>query len=316
MAEWIHASGPISAQPLAVLLLGNHADVVPQRLQPHAFAFPASNRDGGKCIIQGTILQVGTGVVQIDTDQQAIQHGQLQGIVSVRCEDFDSGEWQRLTQQPVKLILEFWEDEELSKAITTVWGRSWRNQGVPTSKEDATQMLREDEKRETRVLKRSGFSRTYISTMNTDGKFSSNQTIVWLAKDVSRAGAAQPAAGVAGQPGRTCGRNGFGIRVPAAQAATVAESLGRVYNAKTPVSHLYRIKPVPSPATAELIAQAKWQTATRVIKRLEQRTWLIGSHEMVQQNTVTVGGTPCLVTKIESHANATNRILLAGAPAV
>ena len=74
--------------------------------------------------------------------------------------------------------------------------------------------------------------------------------------------------------------------------------------------------PVPSAATAELIAQAKWQTAIRVIKRLEQRAWLIGSHEMVQQNTATVGGTPCLVTKIESHANATNRILLAGAPAV
>ena len=37
---------------------------------------------------------------------------------------------------------------------------------------------------------------------------------------------------------------------------------------------------------------------------------------MVQQNTVTIGGTPCLVTKIESHANATNQILLAGAPAV
>ena len=289
---------------LAILIVG-HDCPAPQSCGGK-LTFPAcARRNHAPLLIAGCIHNVGPTAIVSKLEKEASV-----SLPDVRlfqfdmvARDFETEDWTRATQAPVRIAQERFTDAGLPKTIMEPWARRFTLNGRPSQPDMADKisfMAKVCESKVDSLLKASGHNNVYLTPRTDQLQLSSSYAIIWLGE--SRHEALKACMTVPEQLGLVQARSRYGVRVAAGNFDRLHTQLkpGQPVPTRIQVSAVFRLGPTPASAGPAQIQEwaIKMGWAVRVLKPSGHRHWQVGSADPPPLNVMGWDGTAVLVTPI------------------
>eukprot|EP00438_Fugacium_kawagutii_P023906 Skav222579 [mRNA] locus=scaffold1897:19899:24329:- [translate_table: standard] len=319
--QWIREDQLLSSDELAIIALG---PVQPHpNLQSKPVTFPAVNPDNHKVLLHGTMVQLGNKHAkhkegtpgQVTTEACTIMS------VTMQKEDWSETDWQNITHNPAAFIKGVLEQDSMSKAIQSIWGKSLRNGKAPASPIQATscQMhctILDQHKKP--ILARSGFNGLYFVPKTQQGKVQGEYRIIWCEGDLPHVtGLCSRTSHALGLIKNRQGK-GFGIRV---EKATFADAWANIHPGTKPPElregdKTFKVENLVFGTTKTMLDQwlvaLKWDAMA--FKPIGPQCWLIKSNHQPPEGIRMFNTSPVLIRQIQDRMPKQERVLLGPMP--
>ena len=315
-SQWICDKNPICSDELAIIIPGHRSNNLGQGWE---ISFIAVNREGQKCVLAGTLIQKGQKKVKLTSNMatKTDTDGQTTITLAAWADDFNEEDWGKMQRAPVRTIKMLLQSTKEENVLMDVWGRSYRNKGSKVEPEHATSIMvwaLVKNSHAPALLKKSGFSKVFISARQEGTKHDSKHALIWIGS--SKAETIKAANAYPGHCGYVRGKNGFALRVDVAnhEAAHKAIMPEVQYKPQMPINHLYKVMPVEFGITHEtwidIAKKIKWDM--RPVKKLGASVWLLGAKEKPQVDHIVINDTMCMLKEVGIRSNASHDVIRAG----
>ena len=239
--------------------------------------------------------------------------------ITVYRDEWSEDQWTRLTQSPVKEVMRHIPGQ----SVKDIWGRSWRRESKPSGPSGADEFnffCRVNEKESSAFLSLSGLTASvlYVSPKplrkgDQLPKVFDGLRIFWCGKDRSQV---LSLALEYKRQGIVRNRKSFGLRV----SGDVFEEIWKKRRPGDPmppsvvVSYKWRLSGIPE--SADSMAVTSWLHKigwkAKVLKRLRNSVWLIGSDAEYKEMSSTFNDLPVLIEPVR-QTQPEHQIIVAGA---
>eukprot|EP00438_Fugacium_kawagutii_P013168 Skav223274 [mRNA] locus=scaffold3424:172965:177320:+ [translate_table: standard] len=321
-APWLHAANKISADELAILLVGHLQ--VDTSLPSKSIQFRAKQANGGILLLRGTLYQLGAKeVTQIEGKVTNIACPSTSVVTfTAYADEFNDMYWKDLTNSPGKCMLDAFDQETRRQAVIGIWGHSFQKMGKPAKPHDCDSVqihARVITSKLQALLRQSGWNSIYMVPKGDDQNHRSmpdtQYAVIWTAQPKQET--MVTAKEIQASLGLVRNRNSVGIRVA---HGSFEEAWKKIHPSKdmpssVQVQKVFRAQNLPSNITIVEIRQwlenIGWKA--KPMKKLSHSIWLIGADGDPPQTSLVLNDNVILLTQQMKKPEAITPIL-AGRP--
>eukprot|EP00438_Fugacium_kawagutii_P025690 Skav203437 [mRNA] locus=scaffold1836:260356:264264:+ [translate_table: standard] len=305
--QWIGRSLPLIPDELAIISFVRE-DVPKDVINFQEVTFPALDRFGRRVLLKGMLWQLGAKCVKmVSNNHTIVAPPTLVVAVTVWKDECSPSQWESICVNPVKTVMNMLDEDDPSLQPSTnvlqVWGRSFRDERVKVEPAAALSVqfhMRIFMSKAENFLKLSGKHAAYFTPKDDQHKSHASWGLIWLGDKVD----ADIAAGKATEhSGLARARNKYALRVRAPIMEQIVKEV-RPNNTEGvfPTAFLFKLEPIPvGIISSQLVAwaeQLKWKI--KVLKRLGQTSYLVGSPTQPPSEFLSLNGRPLLIKPVES----------------
>eukprot|EP00438_Fugacium_kawagutii_P021652 Skav223780 [mRNA] locus=scaffold575:7395:11870:+ [translate_table: standard] len=314
---WIQESRIISADELAIAILGHHS--LSGSLKSLCCSLPCVDAAGRPVILAVTLLQLGAkAIVPVANDKKVAEQSCTTVALTLWQDEWSEAEWRKAldgTYPFIKSLLSKHGHEDL---VESMWGRSLRTDslhdahGKPVQSLQIHAAIKQD--KVTELLRTSGFNSLYATPKSKEGRISGDWRVIWVTGGMARLNAL--AAETQHCAGLVRSKRSFGLRYLAEHFPTAWKVINgdQELPSDLEIKHVYRVEPLPFGTTAEMLRS--WSTLLswplRPIKALGARAWLVGSSVPPPDGLHLFNTNPVIIRMIPPKGSTDSHPILAG----
>eukprot|EP00438_Fugacium_kawagutii_P004922 Skav217261 [mRNA] locus=scaffold47:1251302:1255693:+ [translate_table: standard] len=321
--SWLQASKTISADELAILLVG-HADI-PTHLPKKQIQFRARQENGSILLLKGTLYQLGTKHVKtIEGPVTTIPCPDTAAVTfTAYADEFAPETWKGLTNSPGRTMLDFFDADTRKQSVLSLWGHSFHRNGKPAKPHECDSVqfhARVLASAPPALLGQSGWNSIYMAPKHDskdkrtmpDQKFS----VIWAG--TGKKETMLTAKTIQATLGLVRNRNSVGI---GAAHDTFIDSWQKVHPSREAppsiqVQKVFRAQNLPCNITLveirKWLASIKW--SAKPLKKVAFNAWLIGADCDPEATTFVLNENVILLTPQQRRQEVETPVL-AGRPA-
>eukprot|EP00438_Fugacium_kawagutii_P029357 Skav203292 [mRNA] locus=scaffold5484:132792:137099:+ [translate_table: standard] len=319
---WIQSPNTISADELAVLLVG-HVDV-PTGLKFKHVQFRAHQPNGNTLLLRGTLYQLGAKEISVDEGTVTKIQCPSTSVATFTAysDEFPDMAWKDLVNSPGKVMLDLFDETTRKQSILNIWGHSFQKAGKPCRPHEADSVqihARVLSSALNQLLGQSGWNCIYMVPKN-DNK--DNRTVpdaqyavVWTG--CTKQETMLQAKGIQATLGLVRNRNSVGIRVA---HDTFLDSWRKIHPDRAApstiqVQKVYRAQNLPCNIT--VVELRKWletiKWSAKPLKKVAYNACFIGAEAEPSSKTYVVNDNVILLT-LQIRKQEAETPVLAGKP--